>query len=68
MTGKKKMSERKVKFDMCNAASFGDCTGMIQVPPEDEYEYDSYKAVYNFTPPEPEEEKDEETETEEMFL
>lgn len=55
MTDKKKISERMEKFDMCNAASFGDCTGLIQVPPEDEYEYKAYKAVYDFAPSDSEE-------------
>ena len=59
MFEKKRMSERKEKFDMSNAASFDDCTGLIQVPPQDDYEYESYKAVYDFAPSEPEREKDE---------
>lgn len=50
MADKKKMSERMEKFNISNAASFGDCTGLIQVPPEDEYEYKSYKEVYDFAP------------------
>ena len=67
MTDKKKMSERMEKFDMCNAASFGDCTGLIQVPPEDDYEYKSYKAVYDFAPSDSEEnEKDESEESDEI--
>lgn len=72
MTDKKKISERMEKFDMCNAASFGDCTGLIQVPPEDEYEYKAYKAVYDFAPSEPKEdeksEDEEQEESEERFL
>ncbi len=52
---KKKQSEAYEKFDMCNAVSFGDCTGIIQVPPDDDYEYEAYKDVYDFAPPEPEE-------------
>ena len=46
----KKQSKRIEKFDLGNAASFGDCTGLIQVPPEDDYEYNSYKSVYDFAP------------------
>ncbi len=72
MAYKKKMSERMEKFDMCNAASFGDCTGLIQVPPEDDYEYKSYKEVYDFAPSDPEEdeksENEEQEESEERFL
>lgn len=41
--------------DMCRAASPSDCTGVIQVPPENEYEYESYLDVYDFAAPEPRE-------------
>jgi len=67
MTEKNRMSERKEKFDMTNAASFDDCTGLIQVPPLDDYEYESYKAVYDFAPSESEDEPDEEK-TEDLYL
>ena len=38
-------------LDTCKAASPSDCTGVIQVPPENEYEYESYREVYDFTVP-----------------
>ncbi len=32
------------------AASVTECTGLIQVPPEDEEEYEAYNEVYGFAP------------------
>lgn len=32
------------------AASATECTGLIQVPPEDEDEYEAYNEVYGFAP------------------
>lgn len=37
-------------LDSCKAASPTDCTGVIQVPPEDNDEYQAYNEVYNFAP------------------
>ncbi len=49
------MSDKKDKIlnddlDLCKAASPSDCTGLIQVPPETEEEYESYNNIYNFAP------------------
>ena len=35
------------KFNVCSST---ECTGLIQVPPESDYEYESYKDIYNFSP------------------
>lgn len=40
------------EIDPCNASSATDCTGLIPTPPQSEYEFESYKAVYDFAPPE----------------
>jgi len=40
----------KDKFDLANACSPTDCTGLITVPPEDEAELESYQEVYDFGP------------------
>ncbi len=38
-------------FGACNACSSGDCTGLIQTPPQNEGELEALAAVYNFLPP-----------------
>lgn len=38
-------------IDTAKAASATDCTGVIQTPPKDEFEYESYHDVYNFLVP-----------------
>lgn len=40
------------EIDPTNASSATDCTGLIPTPPRSEYELESYKAVYDFAPPE----------------
>ena len=37
-------------FDICNAASTGDCTGLIFAAPQSDEEWDSYDDVYHFQP------------------
>lgn len=39
-----------IEVDYGNAASTTDCTGIIQVPPEDDAEYEAYNEVYSFAP------------------
>lgn len=36
-------------FNLTNAASASECTGLIQVPPECEDELENYNDVYSFT-------------------
>ncbi len=38
-------------LDTTKAASATDCTGIIQTPPKDDYEYESYNDVYEFLSP-----------------
>ena len=38
------------KFDLANACSTNDCTGLITVPPEDEHELENYMDFYDFGP------------------
>ncbi len=38
---------------LASAASACDCTGLIQTPPQNKAENDSYEAVYPFLPPKP---------------
>lgn len=40
-------------FELTNAATVMECTGLIQVPPEDEDELENYADVYNFSRAEP---------------
>ncbi|MBO5364561.1 MAG: hypothetical protein J6A56_03750 [Clostridia bacterium] len=51
-------AERETKngeplFELTNAATVMECTGLIQVPPENEEELESYEDVYHFSQPEP---------------
>ncbi len=36
-------------FYTANSGSFTDCTGLMYKPPENEFEYESYGDVYNFS-------------------
>ena len=38
-------------LDTTKAASATDCTGIIQTPPKDDFEYESYNDVYEFLSP-----------------
>lgn len=49
-TPKKKPQIPEDSLDSCKAASPTDCTGLIQVPPETEAEYEAYNSVYGFAP------------------
>lgn len=40
-------------FELTNAATVMECTGLIQVPPENEEELENYADVYNFSRTEP---------------
>ena len=40
-------------FELTNAATVMECTGLIQVPPEDEDELENYEDVYHFSQPNP---------------
>lgn len=51
-------AERETKngeplFDLTNAATVMECTGLIQVPPENEDELENYADVYSFSQPNP---------------
>lgn len=47
----KKLEDIEGKFDLGNAGSCNDCTGLIQHEPFNDYEMDSYCEIYNFGPP-----------------
>lgn len=51
MNQKQSVDMQEYEFDICNACSATDCTGLIPVAPQDESELDSYKDIYNFEPP-----------------
>ena len=38
-------------FDLANAGSYTECTGLIPTPPLTEAEMDSYLEIFNFQPP-----------------
>ena len=42
--------ELEQSFDICNAASTTDCTGLVFVSPQTDSEWDSYDEVYRFQP------------------
>jgi len=42
----------RYNYDLNNAISATDCTGLIPVPPQSEEEQDSYQAIYHNTLPE----------------
>lgn len=44
------VDENHFDLEYGNAASTTDCTGIIQVPPKDDAEYEAYNEVYNFEP------------------
>lgn len=44
-------AEAADSFAECNACSSGDCTGLIQTPPQNEGELEAIAAVYDFLPP-----------------
>ncbi|MBR5237030.1 MAG: hypothetical protein IKW06_06660 [Clostridia bacterium] len=39
------------KFDLCNACSTMDCTGLIPTPPQSAAEIESYMSIYDYQPP-----------------
>lgn len=39
------------KFELCNACSSTDCTGLIPTPPLTEEEMESYMDIYDYQPP-----------------
>ena len=39
------------KFNLANACSAGDCTGLIPTPPMTEEEEESYMYIYDYRPP-----------------
>lgn len=47
----KKLEDIEGKFDLGNACSAGDCTGLIQVEPITDEELESYCEIYDFGPP-----------------
>ncbi len=50
----KKKSQKKITDDydyLSNAASAGDCTGLIPSLPQNEAELESYNDTYHFLPP-----------------
>ncbi len=47
------------KFDLCNACSSMDCTGLIPAPPQSAAEIESYMFIYDYQPPVTTDEDDE---------
>lgn len=50
-------------FELTNAATVMECTGLIQVPPENEDELENYENVYHFSQPSSKSSKKKNTET-----
>lgn len=48
--GDAELESREYGADNFCAASATECTGVIQVPPENEEEYESYNEIWNFAP------------------
>ena len=48
--GRKREKELEESFDICNAASTTDCTGLVFVSPHSDSEWDSYDEIYHFRP------------------
>ncbi len=46
-------ADGKPLFELTNAATVMECTGLIQVPPESEEELENYAEVYSFFRTEP---------------
>ena len=38
------------RYDLNNAASSSDCTGLIAIPPQTEEEFEAYNAIYHYDP------------------
>ena len=47
---KQRDKELEESFEICNAASTTDCTGLVFVSPHSDSEWDSYVEVYHFQP------------------
>ena len=45
------MRADKAEYDKFNTVSATECTGLITVPPEDEYELENYMDLCDFGPP-----------------
>ncbi len=50
MKKKEKKEINLDNLDLCKAATPSDCTGLIQVPPMTNEEYQAYNKVYDFAP------------------
>lgn len=51
-------SDGRPLFELTNAATVMECTGLIQVPPESDEELKNYQEVYHFSQTEPIEDKE----------
>ncbi|MBO5409423.1 MAG: hypothetical protein J6A61_08530 [Clostridia bacterium] len=49
--GKKRKNSTSFDFDLMNASSSTECTGITPRPPLNDGEYESYQEVYDFGPP-----------------
>lgn len=45
------LSKEHDPFNMTNASSYSDCTGLIPTPPLTEEEEESYMSIYDYQPP-----------------
>ena len=49
--GKKNKQKASFDFDLMDASSSAECTGIAPRPPLNDGEYESYQEVFNFGPP-----------------
>ena len=49
--GKSRKKSTSFDFDLMNASSSTECTGITPRPPLNDGEYESYQEVYDFGPP-----------------
>ena len=45
------MTDEYAKFNLSNACSPSECTGLITVPAEDEQQLENFMDIYDFGPP-----------------
>lgn len=55
---KKKNKKPSFDFDLIDASSSTECTGITPTPPLTDGEYESYQEVFNFGPPKARNKKD----------
>ena len=56
--GKKNKQKASFDFDLMDASTSTECTGITPRPPLNDSEYESYQEVFNFGPPKVRNKKD----------